>query len=179
MSLGCLDHRREEIRIMVANCTFILNGENHSVFYCDDLFASAFSGVGSHRNNPASCGKSDEGPVPMGDYYIVDRQSGGRLAWLRELISDKEEWFALYADDGKIDDKTYFDLIKRGQFRLHFGSRSIGCVTFLYRKEFSKIRKYLLSQPIGYAGSSKLRTYGLLTVSDGPVCWPNTLQDHG
>jgi len=162
---------------MTAVCTFILNGEKNSVFYCDDLFASAFSGTGTHRNNPASCGKTSEGPVPMGEYHIVGRRSGGKLAWLRDWISDKDEWFALYADDGKIDDKTFFDGIRRGEFRLHHGSVSKGCITFIYEKEYARIRQYLLKQPVRNIENSTTRTYGYLYVSDGPACWPSTLQD--
>lgn len=33
--------------------------------------------------------------------------------------SDRSVWFALYRDDGNIDDWTFIDHVERGHFRLH------------------------------------------------------------
>ena len=64
---------------------------------------SVFSGAGDDRNNPESTGKADAGPLPKGRYYVVDRPTGGRLGWLRDAVSEKGIWFALYRDDEAVD----------------------------------------------------------------------------
>lgn len=66
----------------------------------------AFSGLGSHVNRRISACLANVGPIPPGSYYIFDRESGGRLGWWRDLFSGRSDWFALYADDGKVDDHT-------------------------------------------------------------------------
>ena len=39
---------------------------------------SAYSGFGDHVDDPGSTALEKEGPLPIGTYYIIDRQSGGR-----------------------------------------------------------------------------------------------------
>jgi hypothetical protein len=38
----------------------------------------AFSGDGEFRNRQTHMCLPDQGPIPVGTYYILDRQSGGR-----------------------------------------------------------------------------------------------------
>ncbi|MFP3617622.1 DUF2778 domain-containing protein, partial [Paraburkholderia sp. SIMBA_050] len=74
---------------------------------------------------PNSTTVPNDGPLPAGVYYIVDRQSGGRMGWLNDFRSDllagthRADWFALYRNDGVIDDWTSLNGIRRGHFRLH------------------------------------------------------------
>jgi hypothetical protein len=65
------------------------------------------------------------GPIPAGRYYIIKREAGGRLVRLRDFgldmwsNSDRTTWFTLYSADGTIDDWTFVNGIRRGDFRLH------------------------------------------------------------
>lgn len=71
------------------------------------------------------------GPIPPGIYFIVDRESGGMLGGLRDYFTGRDTWFALCANDNRIDDKTFCNNIIRGHFRLHpKGVRGVseGCV---------------------------------------------------
>jgi len=102
-----------------------------STFKCGSTSFPAFSGLGEHVNRRASACILNTGPIPPGEYYIIDRQSGGLLGPLRDLFTGRDQWFALYAIDDKIDDEVFCDKVKRGLFRLHprgpFG-RSEGCI---------------------------------------------------
>ncbi|WP_217999668.1 tlde1 domain-containing protein [Thauera butanivorans] len=46
----------------------------------------AFSGLGSQMNQRVAACIQSRGPIPPGEYFIVDRESGGRLGWLRDLF---------------------------------------------------------------------------------------------
>ncbi|CAN7288738.1 DUF2778 domain-containing protein [Trinickia sp. LjRoot230] len=71
---------------MPAACTFSLNSQKTSVLSCPGagLF-SAFSGTSTGHDNPKAVAQPDIGPLPPGRYFIVDRQSGGRAGWIRDL----------------------------------------------------------------------------------------------
>ncbi|WP_220496102.1 MULTISPECIES: DUF2778 domain-containing protein [unclassified Pseudoalteromonas] len=90
-----------------------------STLKCGASTFDAYSGLEAHRNKKLSICIPSKGPIPTGVYYIIDRQSGGLLGPLRDLFSDKADWFALYAIDKKIDDSTFCEKVKRGQFRIH------------------------------------------------------------
>lgn len=70
----------------------------------------AFSGQRQGRNNASLTSVPDIGPIRLGTYYIIGRQSGGRLSSIREAAlkyvygTDRRQWFSLYRRDGKIDD---------------------------------------------------------------------------
>ena len=87
---------------MPANCTFILNDKPVSKLMCDGLTFPAFSGDAGHENKPADTALVKAGPIPKGRYYIIARQSGGRLGWLWDPIKDefsdshRNEWFSLH-----------------------------------------------------------------------------------
>ncbi|MET3233796.1 UNVERIFIED_ORG: hypothetical protein ABIC54_006011 [Burkholderia sp. 1263] len=78
----------------------------------------AFSGLGNAVDDPTAVVKADIGPLPQGTYYIVDRQSGGRLGWFWDRMPghDPTEWFALYRDDGVIDDETIINGVSVATF---------------------------------------------------------------
>ena len=80
-------------------CFFKLNGQAMSELEIRlphrTLKVPAYSGARPFSNQTQHMCLPDVGAVPVGQYYIIDRQSGGRLGWLRELFNEKEEWFAL------------------------------------------------------------------------------------
>lgn len=138
----------------------------------------AFSGNNSYRNRGGCTAVAGAGPIPAGKYWIVDRPSGGVLSRLRQKGSDmvvsasrrfvdRNEWFALYRDDGTIDDQTWVNDVSRGQFRLHpvGGSGiSLGCITLPSRVEFLSIRHALLNTSPTPAGNSGRMAYGCIEV---------------
>ncbi len=154
----------------MADCYFSLNGENFSTFLYDGTTCTAFSGNGVDRNQPGSGAVADNGPIPPGSYWIVDRASGGTLGGLRDWLSGRDHWFALYRDDGSIDDYTFYESVRRGEFRLHpLGPlrMSTGCIVLQYPAEFDAMAAYLRAQPVAYIPDTGTRTYG--TVSVGQV----------
>lgn len=90
----------------VRQCTFLLNGEKMSLLNLGGLSFHAFSGLGVHVNQRSSSCVLNQGPIPVGSYYVTDRQSGGRLGWLYDSIGGMDQWFALYADKERIDDEV-------------------------------------------------------------------------
>ncbi|WP_186203901.1 DUF2778 domain-containing protein [Burkholderia gladioli] len=159
---------------MPVECSFILNKQPISTLHCPGLgHFSAFSGNGLHTNNPESVTVISKGPLPKGVYYIVDRESGGHLGWLRDVVKDmgnnthRADWFALYRNDGKIDVETIVNGIRRAHFRLHpIGSRRIsnGCITLPSVSQFATLRAFLKSQPMFDVLGTKLKAYGRVTV---------------
>ncbi|KUY82484.1 DUF2778 domain-containing protein [Burkholderia sp. RF4-BP95] len=148
-------------------CTFDLNDQDMSRLQCGAMSFPAFSGSARHRNRRSSSCLVGEGAIPPGRYYIVDRPTGGMLGPLRELFSDKRDWFALYAADDNIDDYVLCDDVRRGSFRLHpKGVRGIsrGCVTIESMIDYARLKDLLTAQkPIPIPGSS-VRAYGTITV---------------
>jgi hypothetical protein len=159
---------------MTASCFFSLNGQNLSSLVCQGLGSMpAFSGKPGYLNDPAKVAVADNGPLPPGRYYIVDRQSGGRLGWLKEWTADRaapinrNQWFALYRIDGKIDDYTFVEGVRRGNFRLHpIGPRGIskGCITLLSPSQFLRLRTFLLSQEPKLVPGTNTKYFGTVDV---------------
>lgn len=123
-----------------------------------------FSGEGEHRNNPDSTDQANAGPLPKGRYFVVDRPSGGTLGPLRDALTGRDEWFALYRDDGRVNDTTTVNGVRRGQFRMHPGTRSVGCVTFINESHFTEARNTLLAQSTETLPGGSTTYYGILTV---------------
>ncbi|WP_296660368.1 DUF2778 domain-containing protein [Paraburkholderia sp.] len=134
----------------------------------------AFSGDGSYRNRGGCTAIVTRGPLPAGKYWIVDRPGGGFRSRSEAAIKDMwnavfgtttnhSEWFALYRDDGLIDDWTWVNGIKRGNFRLHpsgGSGRSFGCITLQTRADFQRLRQALLHTTTVPARNSGIRAYG-------------------
>lgn len=126
-----------------------------------------FSGAGEHRNNPDSTHLRDAGPIPLGRYHVVDRPTGGRQDWIRSNVYDfdgRGEWFALFRIDGRINDYTVIDGVRRGNFRMHPGSISVGCVTFVDSADFTEAREILLAGSTTAVPGTSFSSYGILTV---------------
>lgn len=133
----------------------------------------AFSGLEHVVNDPKFVDQVEVGPLPTGNYYIISRQSGGRLGWLRDPVMDtwnrskRSQWFALYRDDNEIDDYTSIQGIARGNFRLHpVGAEGLseGCVTLTSATGFDELSKYLKSMPGSFIPGTDIRYYGILEV---------------
>lgn len=160
---------------MALNCTFWLNSDVMSSFDCPGLGCmQAFSGTGTGRNRPDSVGIAELGPLPTGCYYIVDRQSGGRMGTIRDFVlhqfygTDRSSWFALYRDDGVIDDVTSIGKVQRGAFRLHpIGPRGLseGCITLASPAAFERLRVKLKAGPVIPIPGTTGTAYGTVTVS--------------
>ncbi|MDF7681680.1 DUF2778 domain-containing protein [Enterobacteriaceae bacterium ESL0689] len=155
-------------------CTFRLNGQNMSTFSCPGVgFFPAYSGyAGSTRNNPNDIAKPEVGPLPTGRYYIVSRPTGGSFPGLRDFVSsvisgsDRDVWFALYKDDGDINDHTFIEGVKRGNFRLHpagYAGISEGCITFPGRSHYEIIYQALMHTATFHVSPS-LVAYGTVQV---------------
>ncbi|WP_062124962.1 DUF2778 domain-containing protein [Paraburkholderia monticola] len=159
---------------MPASCTFTLNRRSTSTLVCAGFGSvTAFSGNGRHINSPDSTNVANAGAIPKGMYYIVDRESGGHLGWLWDGVKDlgadthRAEWFALYRDDGAIDDWTLIDGVRRSNFRLHPVGRygeSDGCITLSSREQFKALRSYLKTQPPAFIPGTVTRYYGTVEV---------------
>nr|WP_321783729.1 DUF2778 domain-containing protein [Paraburkholderia sp. J94] len=145
-----------------------------SVLHCDGIgdFA-AFSGRDDVKNNPASVALSGAGPLPPGRYFIVDRGSGGLFSQIRDLFvdifndTDREKWFALYRDDGQVDDWTFINGVRRGHFRLHPRGRaniSEGCITLSDPPAFYRLRDLLLRSPTIALPGGRGFAYGTVDV---------------
>ncbi|MEJ5211897.1 MAG: DUF2778 domain-containing protein [Burkholderiales bacterium] len=149
------------------DCSFELNGKPMSVLKCGAISFPAFSGLGEHINKRASACLPNQGPIPPGRYYIIDRQSGGLIGPFRELFTGRDRWFALYAVDESIDDETFCMNVKRGLFRLHpkgpFG-RSEGCVVLDKEEDFQYLRTILTGTTKQRISGTGLEAYGRLVV---------------
>ena len=67
------------------------------------------------------------------------------ITFCRELRRGKSDWFALWRDDRGIDDETWVEGVKRGNFRLHPGTVSEGCITIAHNSDFAMIRNALMN----------------------------------
>ncbi len=148
-------------------CTFELNDKPMSALKIGALSVPAFSGQDWYTNRKTAVCTVKLGAIPPGRYYILDRESGGLLGPLRDLWNKKKDWFSLYADDGKVDDVTYCELVKRGQFRLHpkgLGGVSEGCITIENEADFYRIRAILKGTQQAPIPGTPLKTYGRVLV---------------
>ncbi|MGF6956823.1 DUF2778 domain-containing protein [Paraburkholderia youngii] len=139
---------------------------------------NAYSGNDQYRNRGGCTAVPNKGPIPAGKYWIVDRPTGGLGSQALALAKDTwnaawgsptnhNEWFALYRDDGSIDDFTWVNGVKRGHFRLHPAGgegASLGCITLPSRGDFLVIRNSLLNTSTILAGRPGLRAYGTIEV---------------
>ncbi|WP_343216046.1 DUF2778 domain-containing protein [Collimonas antrihumi] len=143
-----------------------------SAFSIGGLSVPAFSGKGTDVNRRMAMCNRNTGPIPAGTYYIFDRQSGGLLGPLKEILNlngnDKRNWFSLYAIDDNIDDdKVICNEIIRGEFRLHPKGPlglSEGCITIEHLGDWGRIRSPLKRGEQFSVPGSALKTYGRVTV---------------
>ncbi|MFE8117278.1 DUF2778 domain-containing protein [Brenneria goodwinii] len=159
---------------MAAKCNFHLNGQTMSTLFCEGFGSvHAFSGNKQDRNQSKSTAVPFDGPLPTGEYFILDRKSGGRLGGLNDFMQDilagthRAGWFALYRNDGVIDDFTFINGVQRGHFRLHPVGRfgiSEGCITLPDMIQYYRLWKFLKSQKMEKVPGSSLYHYGRVIV---------------
>ncbi|MDE4776609.1 DUF2778 domain-containing protein [Klebsiella pneumoniae] len=63
----------------------------------------------------------------------------------RELRRGNSDWFALWRDDRGIDDETWVEGVKLGNFRLYPGTVPEGCITITHNSDFAMIRNALMN----------------------------------
>ena len=147
--------------------TFELNNQPMSTFKHGAISFPAFSGLSEHVNRRVSACFLNQGPIPPGTYYIFDRQTGGLLGPLRDMLGKHSDWFSLYAIDDKIDDEVNCEKVKRGNFRLHpkgiYGI-SQGCITIENAADFQYLQAILKSSKQEPVPGSKLLAYGKVAV---------------
>lgn len=89
------------------------------------------------------------------------------MGWFYDLFGQRSDWFALYANDGRIDDETYCNEVKRGNFRLHpkvGRGISKGCITIDRQSDFNMIFAILKGAPKQTIPGSTLSAYGQVIV---------------
>lgn len=148
-------------------CVFELNDKSMSAFKVGASSFPAFSGIGDHINRRVSACILSQGPIPPGEYFILNRESGGRLGWLKDLFNEKKDWFALYANDEEIDDEKWCEQVKRGQFRLHPKGRmgiSQGCIVIEHPKDFQLQSALLKSREPNIIAGTDIRAFGKVIV---------------
>lgn len=148
-------------------CSFTLNDQPTSAFEIAGRSFRAFSGLADHANKRRDMCVPDHGPIPIGTYYIVDRRFGGRLGRLYEAFDRRSDWFALYADDGRIDDETFCNGVSRGHFRLHPAvgrGLSKGCITIQSQADFNVIKGMLRGVKNVRIPGTDVSTYGKVIV---------------
>lgn len=133
----------------------------------------AYSGDGKYRNQPGCIHLADRGAIPIGRYWIVARPTGGARTQVSNAIAkmlvgdDRGIWFALYRDDGTVNDHTYIGRVKRGAFRLHpagGANQSLGCVTVHHKTDYMVIYNALrATRQISIPGT-ELRAFGQIEV---------------
>ena len=135
-------------------CFFHLNGGTYATLSVPGVgIFPAFSGNGDATNRAESANIPDIGPLPPGRYYILLRGLGGWYTQTKDSVnafftgSNRNEWFALYRDDGLINDETFVKGVRRGEFRLHpIGPSGIskGCITLYSQSDFKILASALL-----------------------------------
>lgn len=126
----------------------------------------AFSGDGELRNRRTHMCVPNQGPIPVGTYYILDRETAF-LEMFRKK-QKKKEWLALYAKDRVINDERYCAGVLRGQFRLHSKGEhgvSRGCLTLEYDSDFALLRQILKSTEMEQIAGTRFMSYGTVLVS--------------
>ena len=98
----------------------------------------------------------------------MDRETGGRLGPLLDRFNNKDEWFALLAIDALIDDYTFCNEIKRGNFRLHPKGHlgiSKGCIVIDNVADFRRLRTLLKSVSPSSVSGTRHKAYGKIEVA--------------
>ena len=126
----------------------------------DDTYATVtVLNVISGDNNLSHQWEANSGPLPIGEYTILDHGGG------------HANWYELWKNDGWFDDYTTGpNGVKRGNFRLHPGSLSLGCITMPAEDVNTIAALALISKtktetihPASQMFSSKVK-YGILSV---------------
>ncbi|AFN35236.1 DUF2778 domain-containing protein [Taylorella equigenitalis] len=154
-------------------CRFEINSSKKSAkLICPGIGTfEAFTGKEPYTNR-LECAHITYAPIPPGSYWIVDRPLGHYKETLKYFGINpkptlKDDWFALFRVDNKIDDFTTYNSNERSLFRLHpkvGRGASLGCITLTYKSEFDFLRAKLLNQEPMNIPNTSIRTYGIILV---------------
>jgi hypothetical protein len=142
-----------------------------SKFEMDGRTYDAFSGYHNQANKiTQQCMK--DGPIPVGSYYILDREEGGHFGAIRDWLTkmfyvDHTDWFALYRKDKHIDDYLFCDQLRRGNFRLHPKAGlgiSEGCITINTLSAFEMLATQLRKKTKFKIPGTNLMAYSIVDV---------------
>lgn len=94
------------------------------------------------------------------------------MTWMKDTINSfytdrtlpHNQWFALFRDDGLVDDYTWVHNVQRGEFRLHPGTLSQGCITLVHVTDFIVLRNALLRTQTVAIPNAGLRAFGSVEV---------------
>jgi hypothetical protein len=139
---------------------------------------AAFSGNGNNKNQAGCITNINKGPIPLGKYWIVNRPTVNLIMELKGFIkdltnelllspSDRSQWYALYRNDSNIDDYTWVNNVRRGNFRLHpkgAANLSLGCITLSSYSEFEILRIALLRTPPILISNTRIQAFGSIEV---------------
>lgn len=134
-------------------------------------------------NNDVNCSFKDDAPIPLGTYYITERDPGSLrnqinnfgLEIYRNVFegksNDKSNWFSLI-NTANQDNSISVNNHNRGGFKLHplnsdGSGYSDGCVTLFSYNEFMMLRKALLQHSpslLKQKNGKATKVYGILTV---------------
>ena len=146
---------------------------------------SVFTGLNKLKN-VVNCSHSDNGAIPVGTYYIVERKQhnsiGSRVrnfgidVWnfVHWRENDKNTWFALYNAQSMSDATDIGNGKKRGGFRLHpvnsdGTGESDGCITFCDYHAYFQFRHALLNTiQDEYWKFKGIKVYGIVRVIGNP-----------
>ena len=116
------------------------------------IVVQAFSGKENYRSVEYQW-VPNFGPLPLGEYAIVSASEA------------HPSWFELWRYDGTLDDETFGPGgVRRGEFRLHEGNVSLGCITMKISDEAKAIVNMLKSTSYDWKLLSFKKIYGTLKV---------------
>ena len=146
---------------------------------------SVFTGLKNFKN-VVNCSHKDNGAIPPGTYYIVERKQhdsiGSRVrnssidAWnfINWRTNDKNTWFSLYNAQSMSDATDIGQGKKHGGFRLHpvnsdGTGESDGCITFCDYNAYFQFRHALLNTlQDEYWKFKGIKVYGVVRVIGNP-----------
>ena len=104
--------------------------------------------------------------IAWAEIFTIQRSHWHDMIHGLESRSDRDLWFAIYRDDGNIDDFTFINDVERGHFRLHPAGKSgigDGCITLPNHSNYAILMQALLNS-LSKLVSSQLRAFGTMQV---------------
>ena len=144
------------------------------------------TGMYAFENDP-HCSDRTNAPIPVGTYYIVEREAGSlrnrfnnwSLETYRNLVkgitNDKSNWFSLISAR-TLDNSITVNGHERGGLKLHplnsdGSGYSDGCVTLYSYNEYLNLRREILKQStsmLNLRNGSTVKCYGTIRVIGNP-----------
>jgi RHS repeat-associated protein len=128
---------------------------------CPTQRVPAFSGIDPFTNDPTSSNIPSAGAIPPGQYYIVEPYIYTADPRSRYFLYT---FFKLYRVDDVIDDETFINGVRRGEFRFHPGRISLGCVTVGDLRAWAQIQHRVLNTNPSIIPGTSIPYLGVVTV---------------